>query len=249
MGTARGNARTPCPVCQQPKSQGELVSGQSLREPVVAEVRQFHPQWSAEQPICLACLNRFRAEHVRRLLEEERGELSQLEEQVIQSLRAQEAVSANINLQFEQQLSFGDWLADRLATFGGSWTFLLIFAVILVIWMVVNSILLIQRPFDPYPFILLNLVLSCLAAIQAPVILMSQNRQAAKDRLRSEHDYRVNLKAELEVRLLHAKLDQLLTHQWQRLLEIQELQMETLEEVANRRLTRAEAKGAPPPSA
>lgn len=100
--------------------------------------------------------------------------------------------------------------------------------------MIINSIILLRRPFDPYPFILLNLILSCLAAIQAPIIMMSQNRQEAKDRLRSEHDYRVNLKAELEIRHLHAKMDQLLTHQWNRLLQIQQIQVELIEEIVEK---------------
>jgi len=101
-----------------------------------------------------------------------------------------------------------------------------------VIWIALNSVLLLRRPFDPYPFILLNLVLSCLAAIQAPVIMMSQNRQESKDRLRSQHDYRVNLKAELEIRQLHDKIDHLLSHQWERLVEIQQIQIDLLSELA-----------------
>jgi uncharacterized membrane protein len=127
-------------------------------------------------------------------------------------------------------------MADKIAEFGGSWTFLICFAFFLVVWMAINSIAMLLRPFDPFPFIFLNLILSCLAAVQAPVIMMSQNRQEAKDRVRGEHDYRVNLKAELEIRHLHSKLDLLLTHQWQRLLEIQEIQMELLEEMANKKL-------------
>ncbi|MCA9147599.1 MAG: DUF1003 domain-containing protein, partial [Planctomycetales bacterium] len=136
----------------------------------------------------------------------------------------------NINEEFADDQSLGARLADKIASFGGSWTFLISFAVFIGTWIVVNSILIATRPFDPFPFILLNLMLSCLAAIQAPVIMMSQNRQEAKDRVRAEHDYRVNLKAELEIRHLHAKLDMLLTHQWQRLLEIQEIQMELMQE-------------------
>jgi uncharacterized membrane protein len=113
----------------------------------------------------------------------------------------------------------------------------------MLIWIVVNSTFLARTPFDPYPFILLNLILSCLAAIQAPIIMMSQNRQEAKDRLRSEHDYRVDLKAELEIRLLTARMDQLLEHQWQRLLEIQELQLDLMEEIAERGLTGRQRSG------
>lgn len=229
-----------CPVCNLSRRSNEIAPGASLREPIVVEVRRQHPTWSIQQPICFACLNRYRVEHVRRLLEEEKGDLSALEVQVIESLREQDSVSANVNQQFEGQLSFGQRLSDRMAGFGGSWFFLILFAVVVILWMFVNTIAVVRQPFDPYPFILLNLVLSCLAAVQAPIILMSQKRQEAKDRLRSEHDYRVNLKAEIEVRLLHAKLDQLLAHQWQRLLEIQELQVEIMEEVADARTSQPE---------
>jgi uncharacterized membrane protein len=170
------------------------------------------------------------------LLEVEKGELTALETEVIQSFRAQELIAENTKLEFERQLSFGERLSDNLARFGGSWTFILLFGMALATWVVVNALVLSAgQQFDPYPFILLNLVLSCLAAIQAPIILMSQNRLEAKDRLRGEHDYQVDLKAELEIRLLHAKLDQLLMHQWQRLLEIQQLQMDLMEDLVEQR--------------
>jgi uncharacterized membrane protein len=125
-------------------------------------------------------------------------------------------------------------MADKLADFGGSWRFIGIFCGLLFLWVIMNSALIIWKPFDPYPFIFLNLILSCLAAIQAPVILMSQNRQEARDRLQAEYDYRINLKAELEIRHLHEKIDHLLMNQWQRLLEIQQIQMELMEELAHK---------------
>ena len=117
-----------------------------------------------------------------------------------------------------------------MASFGGSWTFLIAFFAVLLIWIATNVAWAQRGAFDPFPFILLNLVLSCLAAIQAPIIMMSQQRQESKDRLRSLNDYRVNLKAELEIRHLHEKLDHLISRQWQRLAEIQELQIELLQE-------------------
>jgi uncharacterized membrane protein len=140
----------------------------------------------------------------------------------------------SVSIEFEQQLTFGERLADKIAEFGGSWRFIIIFFVILSLWIAINSLTLILKPFDPYPFILLNLILSCLASIQAPIIMMNQNRQEDKDRLRAEHDYRINLKAELEIRHLHEKIDHLLMNQWQRLLEIQEIQMELMEELARK---------------
>ncbi|MCB9874296.1 MAG: DUF1003 domain-containing protein [Planctomycetaceae bacterium] len=222
--------RRTCQICQKEWSANEVMPAAIVRPAVVERIQQDHPQWSAEGFICFADLNRYRTLYVERILTKERGELSELDSEVIRSLQQQELLSANINEEFADDQSLGARLADKIASFGGGWTFLISFAVFIGTWIVVNSILIATRPFDPFPFILLNLMLSCLAAIQAPVIMMSQNRQEAKDRVRAEHDYRVNLKAELEIRHLHAKLDMLLTHQWQRLLEIQEIQMELMQE-------------------
>jgi uncharacterized membrane protein len=224
-----------CPVCGQNRRASEFVHGELVRESVVEEIQQDHPAWTTHDSVCLSCLNRYRAAHVARLLEKEKGELSAIEQEVVRSLGEQELVSENLNAAYDETITFGERLSDGLASFGGSWRFLIIFGGILVCWIAVNSVALLAKPFDPFPYILLNLVLSCLAAIQAPVIMMSQNRQEDKDRLRAEHDYRINLKAELEVRLLHTKLDQLLTHQWQRLLEIQQLQIDLMEELAGRK--------------
>ncbi len=185
--------------------------------PKVAEcISNEHPNWNLEAYICFSDLNRYRSLYVQSVLEQERGELSTLEQEVVQSLRDHDVLTENLNETIDEKTSLGQRLADDVARFGGSWTFIIVFASILVLWIAVNSIAFLGRPFDPYPYILLNLVLSCLAAIQAPVIMMSQNRQEAKDRLRAESDFRVNLKAELEIRHLHSKLDLLLTHQWQR---------------------------------
>jgi uncharacterized membrane protein len=154
---------------------------------------------------------------------------------VIESLARHETLAENVDAQFQKKRSLGERLADRIADFGGSWTFISLFGGFILIWIAINSVLLIARPFDPYPFILLNLMLSCLAAAQAPIIMMSQNRQEARDRLRSENDYRVNLKAELEIRHLHEKLDHLLQHQWERLIEIQQIQIELMNELTAER--------------
>ena len=180
-------------------------------------------------------MNRYRGQYVHSLLESEKGELTSLENEVLTSLRDHETLSKNVDTEFEGEWTLGERLADRIATFGGSWTFLIVFGFFLAVWIGVNSFILYAHPPDPYPYILLNLILSCLAAIQAPVIMMSQNRQEAKDRLRSEHDYQVNLKAELEIRHLHEKLDHLLSHQWERLAQIQEIQLELLAEISRKR--------------
>jgi uncharacterized membrane protein len=223
-----------CQICKKQKRLNEVVPAELVSEPVVETIRKTNPDWSSSGFICISDLNHFRAMYVKDILETEKGELSALEEQVVKSLKEQELLSKNINIEFERQLKVGDRLADRLAAFAGSWRFIIGFFVVLIIWIAVNAVALMQKPFDPYPFILLNLVLSCLAAIQAPVILMSQNRQEARDRLRSEQDYAVNLKAELEIRQMHEKIDHLLRSQWQRLLEIQEIQTELMEELAGK---------------
>jgi uncharacterized membrane protein len=123
------------------------------------------------------------------------------------------AVSRNINLDMEKSSTFGERLADRVAEIGGSWGFIIGFAVFIALWSVVNTVLLATHAFDPYPFIFLNLTLSMLAAVQAPLILMSQNRAAARDRLVANHDYEVNLKAEIEIAALHEKLDEIRAHE------------------------------------
>lgn len=208
----------------------DLVHG-----PVAELIRKKHADLPAAGFICFDDLNKFRTEYIEDVLEQEKGELSTLEAEVVTSFREHELLSENINAEFDQQLTVGDWVADRVAEFGGSWKFIILFGVVMVFWILLNALLLATRPFDPYPFILLNLVLSCLAAIQAPVIMMSQNRQESKDRLRAEHDYRINLKAELEIRHLNAKLDLLLTHQWQQLLEIQRVQAELIQDTMRKR--------------
>ena len=148
----------------------------------------------------------------KRILEIGYDDLPPRERHVIERVAQRLAVSRDVSSSFEEGRSFGERLADRIAAFGGSWTFILIFTGAVVLWILVNTVLLLRAggaPFDPYPFILLNLFLSLVAAIQAPIIMMSQNRQAAKDRLQASHDYEVNLKAEIEIMALHEKMDEL----------------------------------------
>jgi uncharacterized membrane protein len=222
-------------VCGKEFGERDIVRGALIRDSFADQIRRDHPDWSENSYICREDLGRYRAQYVHDLLESEKGELTVLEHEVVESLRKHELLSANVDAEFEQKWSFGERLADKIATFGGSWSFLIIFGVFLMIWIGINSLVLLWRPVDPYPYILLNLVLSCLAAIQAPIIMMSQNRQEAKDRLRSQHDYQVNLKAELEIRILHEKLDHLLSHQWERLVEIQEVQLDLLSELRQKK--------------
>ncbi|HXH02416.1 MAG TPA: DUF1003 domain-containing protein [Candidatus Competibacteraceae bacterium] len=223
-----------CQVCGSSRS-GALHRAIVVHPALVELIRRELGRWDEGGWICTDDLQRFSHHYVEKLLEEEKGELTQLEHEVLKSLREHEILSRNPDQEFDTKLTAGQRLADRIADFGGSWTFIAAFGFVLFAWMFLNSYVLATRPFDPYPYILLNLVLSCLAAIQAPVIMMSQNRQEARDRLRALHDYQVNLKAELEIRHLHQKVDHLLSHQWERLVEIQEIQMELINEIRGRR--------------
>jgi uncharacterized membrane protein len=221
-----------CQICNTAKSPSETMPAELVRPSVVEVIRRSHPDWRTDGYICLSDLNRFRSMYIQEAVESDKGEISFLERQVLESLEEHDVLSSNVNIEFERKLTLGERMADRVAEFGGSWRFVIIFFGVLLGWVLLNTIVLIGKPFDPYPYILLNLVLSCLAAVQAPIIMMSQNRQEARDRLRAEHDYRVNLKAELEIRHLHEKMDHLLVQQWQRLLEIQEIQIEIMEEIS-----------------
>lgn len=163
-------------------------------------------------------------------LQAELEQLGELEKSVVGHLVRRKPVSRNINKEYDATLTFGQRLADTVAGFGGSWTFIIIFGGVLGSWIILNSFILAMsnRSFDPYPYILLNLVLSMVAAFQAPFILMSQNRAAAKDRLDASHDYEVNLKAEMEILALHEKIDELKNQQWASLVEQQNKQIELL---------------------
>ena len=231
----RKNHRQVCAVCGKSFSPADLVPGAAVRDIIAREIVRDYPGWSPESVICRADLARYRVRYVRFLLESEKGELTTLENEVLTSIRDHELLAKNVDAEFVQQWSIGERMADKLAAFGGSWTFLICFGAFLALWIVMNTMVLVLRPPDPYPFIFLNLILSCVAAIQAPIIMMSQNRQEAKDRLRSQHDYQVNLKAELEIRHLHDKIDHLLSHQWDRLAQIQEIQLDLLSEIGSRK--------------
>ncbi|MCK9295556.1 MAG: DUF1003 domain-containing protein [Desulfobulbaceae bacterium] len=220
-----------CQICGRKATETDLLRASMLRPVVVEVIRKSFSAWSDEGFICLDDMKRFRTEYVSSLIAAEKGELSELEREVVDSLAKHEIISSHVDEEFDSMLTFGQRLSDLIARFGGSWSFIIIFFCIMVMWMAVNSYLMSAKPFDPFPYILLNLVLSCLAAIQAPIIMMSQNRVEAKDRLRAAHDYQVNLKAELEIRQLHQKLDHLLSRQWERLVEIQEVQLELLNEM------------------
>lgn len=219
-----------CEVCKKTFKKNQVYGNEVIRNRIQERIKAVAQNWCDTSTICENCLNRFRVEHLQSLLEEERGELTNLDQKVLESLSEHEIITKNLGRALEEKATFGQKLSDGLASFGGSWVFLMCFAGFIAIWIGYNLFSPRGENFDPYPFILLNLILSCLAAVQAPVIMMSQNRQEAKDRMRMEHDYQINLKAELEIRQLHMKIDQLLKHQWWRLLEIQQLQFDLMSE-------------------
>ena len=165
------------------------------------------------------------------LLHKEYDSLSPREQNVVRLISQRLHISRDVLTEHEEALTFGQRMADRVAAFGGSWIFILLFFGVMILWIAINSYVLIQwnrHIFDPYPYILLNLVLSMMAAIQAPIIMMSQNRQAVKDRVDATHDYEVNLKAELEIMALHQKIDALREHQWEELITMQNEQIRLL---------------------
>lgn len=175
-------------------------------------------------------MNDYREKYISEFLNKKIGNLTEVEKQVIQSVSKNTMISTEVE-EDEQEITFGQKLADKVAEFGGSWGFIIFFMTFLFAWILLNVFWLSHHGFDPYPFILLNLILSCIAAIQAPVIMMSQNRQEEKDRERAKKDYKINLKSELEIRELHEKIDHLIIHYQQDLLEIQKTQIDLLENI------------------
>src|SRR6267142_2484735 len=233
-------SRTPttlqvCQICKKPKSPNSGMVAELIRPSLFDFIKKGMPGLDSKGFICFDDLGEFRKDYVKEVLQEEIGELSALDQEVIESLQQHEILSSDISKQFEKKLTFGERLSDHIAEFGGCWKFLITFGAVLLIWIAMNGVALATRAFDPYPFILLNLILSCLAAVQAPIIMMSQNRAEARDRLRAENDYKVNLKAELEIRHLHEKIDHLLRRQYNRLFEIQQIQIELLQEISQRK--------------
>src|SRR5574341_2309885 len=198
-----------CSLCGKPVEGRKLFSPQKLENPIVEIIKRERPDWAGTRGICPECHEQYRAKKFVDYLEREYAKISEMEKSLVTQIARRGRVSKLVNVEFDAQMTLGQRVADRVARFGGSWTFIGIFGGILLAWMGINTWVLVTRPFDPYPFILLNLVLSTLAALQAPVIMMSQNRQAAKDRLKADLDYQVNLKAELEIAQLHGKIDRI----------------------------------------
>ena len=226
--------RVPCAISGKMTPRRGLVELDTLRPALADLIKADHPDLPDDALIARAEINKYRSDYVEALLAEEHGEYSDLDREVAESIANQDTIAENVEEDFEEQRTIGERLSDILANFGGSWAFLIGFSAFLALWMMYNNYQRGSAP-DPYPYILLNLILSTIAAVQAPIIMMSQKRQDAKDRLRSLNEYRVNLKAELEIRHLHEKMDHLITRQWQRLAEIQQIQLEIMQERRQRR--------------
>ena len=206
----------------------EKVSGKVIRHSILNLIQKDNPQFSHENYLSLSELNNFREKAISDYLVKEIGELTELEKTVLSSVTNNNTLTDKIDTDEKQKLTAGQRIADKVASFGGSWTFIISFGVFIFIWISINIFWLVNKGFDPYPFILLNLILSCLAALQAPVIMMSQNRQEEKDRDRSKKDYMINLKSELEIRTLHEKIDHFIMDQQQELLELQKVQIDMM---------------------
>ena len=213
-------------------SVSEKVSGKSIHDPILGLIIKDHPSFCDSDSISFKELNEYRQKYISNYLSTEIGALSDLEKNVISSLKEDKSIVSIVEDE-EEARNFGQQIADKVADFGGSWTFIISFLLFIVVWISANIYILVNKGFDPYPFILLNLILSCIAALQAPVIMMSQNRQEEKDRNRAKKDYMINLKSELEIRMIHDKIDHLIMHQQQELIEIQKVQIEMMNDILN----------------
>ena len=213
---------------EYPESQ--KISAAVIRNPILTLIQKDFPDFNNTMSISMTEMNLYREKYISDYLSKEVSELTSLESTVLDSLHSDASLVSKVEDE-PGDFTFGQRIADKVATFGGSWTFIISFSVFILFWICVNIIALSNKGFDPYPFILLNLILSCLAALQAPVIMMSQNRQEEKDRDRAKKDYMINLKSELEIRMLHEKLDHLILHQQQELIEIQRVQIEMMNDI------------------
>lgn len=209
----------------------QKVEARSISDNILKFIQKEVPELSDDSILSISELSAYRVKYISSKLQGQMGELSSLEKMVIDTLSNGTQISNIAITQDNVPLTVGQRMADKVASFGGSWTFIISFGIFLSIWISINTVVLLNKGFDPYPFILLNLILSCIAALQAPIIMMSQNRQEEKDRERSKLDYMINLKSELEIRTLHEKIDHLIIHQQRDLFEIQQVQIEMMKDI------------------
>lgn len=211
----------------------DRVSGKTIRTSILNLILEDFPDFDVNDSISVQELNVYREKYISKFLQTEISQLSKLEKDVVRSLGDDTSFVAKVEEEVDTR-NYGQIVADKVAAFGGSWTFIIAFFIFISIWIGSNVFIFTNKEFDPYPFILLNLILSCVAALQAPVIMMSQNRQEEKDRERAKKDYMINLKSELEIRMLDDKIDHLVMHQQQELIEIQKVQIEMMNDILNR---------------
>jgi uncharacterized membrane protein len=211
----------------------EKIAGNTIRIPILKLIKEEYPDFTENDFISDSELNVYREKYISKFLQTEVGQLSDLQTKLVKSLKNNKSFVSKVEDKVDNRTK-GQMVADKVAAFGGSWTFIISFFIFILIWIASNVYILMNKGFDPYPFILLNLILSCLAALQAPVIMMSQNRQEEKDRERAKKDYMINLKSELEIRMLDEKLDHLIMHQQQELIEIQKVQIEMMNDILER---------------
>jgi uncharacterized membrane protein len=218
-------------LSQRPFSRSQKAVTNSISDSFLLFIQISYPHFNENSCLSISELSALRVQFISSKLKGQLGELTSMENLVIDTLSNGDEISNLVLSQDYTPLSRGQKMADHVASFGGSWTFIISFGFFLFVWILLNTAFLLNKGFDPYPFILLNLILSCIAALQAPVIMMSQNRQEEKDRERSKLDYMINLKSELEIRTLHEKIDHLIIHQQRDLFEIQEIQIEMMKDI------------------
>lgn len=223
-----------CHITQEPLSKEQAYRGDTIRKQILSLIQEDYPDFNDDAYMSAQSLNVYRRKYLSSLIADENSDLDALEKEVLEAVATHDILTDNVELEIESTLTIGQKLADKIAEFGGSWFFISFFFLFILMWVFVNINNHLFTGFDPYPFILLNLILSCLAAIQAPIIIMSQNRVEDNDRRRSEHDYQINLKAELEIKLLNEKIDHLISRQNVKMLEIQEVQTDFLQDILMR---------------
>lgn len=218
-------------LSQKTFSSSQKVGALTISDSLFKFIQSNYPEFTETSFLSISELSTLRVQFMTLKMKGQLGELSSMEKLVVDTLSEGDQISNLAVIQENANLTHGQKMADHVASFGGSWTFIILFGFFLCVWIVLNTVFLLNKGFDPYPFILLNLILSCIAALQAPIIMMSQNRQEEKDRERSKLDYIINLKSELEIRTLHEKMDHLIIHQQKDLFEIQELQIEMMKDI------------------
>ena len=221
-----------CPITLQKYASNTEIKPIFIKKELQEIIKQKNPTWQNTDGVSPEGLNIIRNEYILQILKQEKEEIIVLDKKLLDAVAKYERkATIPIKDDDDQNSTFGQRIADKVAAFGGSWTFIIIFMLIIFVWININIFVFNDKGFDPYPFILLNLILSCLAALQAPVIMMSQNRQEEKDRSRAQNDYEINLKAETEITQLHSKIDHLMLNYGQRMFEIQQIQIEMMEQI------------------